>query len=150
MASLQEPGVIRIYRKQPSGHKTLLWQGDVKFSAPAGGAPDGAATSMPAHDALPFLPVKSPVLVNDDILLVTFEAVSADGIDVSDSIWMLPITVSGLGVKQLAQSDFANPAASDYTTVADVEMTVAGYKITEGRVRLGGSKFFIDIQDDTA
>lgn len=147
MASLQEPGLVLLYRKQPNGNKTLIAQARVEQLAPAGGAPDGAAASVSTPEKL--LTINSPVvLVNDDILEVTFIADAADGIDVSDSIWSIPL-VTPQGSKALGRSQFANPATADFTTIANTEIVVAGYRVVEGSARLSG-KIYLDLQDDTA
>lgn len=147
MASAQEAGLVRLYRKQPNGNKSLVAQARVEQLAPAGGAPDGAAASVSTPEKL--LTINSPVtFVNDDVLEVTFEADAADGIDVSDSIWSIPL-VTPQGSKAIGRAQFANPAAADFTTIASTEITVAGYRIVEGSARLSG-KIFLDLQDDTA
>lgn len=147
MASLQEPGLVLLYRVQPNGNKTLIAQNRVEQLAPAGGAPDAAAASVSTPEKL--MTINSPVvLVNDDILQVTFIADAADGIDVSDCIWSIPL-VTDAGSKSIGRGQFANPATADYTTVANVEMVVGGYRVVEGRARLSG-KIYLDIQDDTA
>ena len=147
MASVQENGTIRIYKKVPSGGATLILQQLVTSLAPAGGAPDGAGASVSTPEKL--LTVNSPVvLVNDDILQVTFEPdVGGNGIDASDCIWSIPL-VTPSGSMAIGTSAFANPAFADFTTVSN-EQVIAGYKITEGQVRLAG-KIYLDMQDNTA
>ena len=150
MASVQEPCTVAFYAKEPSGNKHLLFSSDVTVLATGGGAPDAAATSTTKMNERLFVQrVDRVTLLNDWILEVEVTAVGADGIDVSDSIWSIPITVQGKGVKYLSQADFANPAAADWTTVAGIPTVAAGYKITEGRVRFGGGAIYCDIQDDT-
>jgi hypothetical protein len=147
MASLQEPSLVRVYRKQPNGNLQLIVQSRVEQLAPAGGAPDGAAASVSTPEKL--LTIDSPVVLqNDDILLVTVETDAGDGIDVSDCIWSIPL-VTDQGTKGLGRPQFANPASADYTAVAGQEATFAGYKIVEGKARLSG-KIYLDVQDDTA
>ena len=147
MASTQEAGTIRLYRSEPNGNKTLILRQRVEQLAPAGGAPDSAPASVATPEKL--LTVNSPVLLkNDDILLVSFTADGADGIDVSDMIWSVPM-VTNTGSNALSAGDFANPALADYTTVPGQESFIAGYKVVEGSARIAG-KIFIDVQDDTA
>ena len=85
----------------------------------------------------------------NDIIYVEFTSEGADGIDVSDSLWAIPLSIQGK-VKHIAQASFASPAAADYTTVANMPVRIAGYKITEGVARFGGGSLYLDIQDDTA
>lgn len=147
MASLQEPGLVRLYRGQPNGNKTLIAQARVEQLAPAGGSPDAAAASVSTPEKL--LTIGSPVtLNNDDILLVSFESDGADGVDASDCIWSIPL-VTNQGSKTIGRGQFANPTFADYTAVAGQEAFIAGYRVVEGAVRLQG-KIYLDIQDDTA
>lgn len=147
MASLQEPCLVRLYRSQPNGNKTLIAQNRVEQLAPAGGAPDAAAASVSTPEKL--LMINSPVvLVNDDVLLVSVELDASDGLDASDCIWSIPL-VTPQGSKTLGRSQFANPTFADLTPAANVETFVAGYRIVEGQARLSG-KIYLDIQDDTA
>jgi hypothetical protein len=145
--SVQEAGLVRIYRQTPDGNKTLLVQARVEDLAPAGGAPNGAGSSVSTPEKRVI--VNSPVeLVNDDILLITFESDAADTLDASDCIWSIPL-VTPQGTKQLGRAQFANPTLGDQAMVASKEATIAGYKVTEGRARLSG-RIYLDLQDDTA
>lgn len=147
MASVQEPSLVRLYRSQPNGNKTLLLQARVEQLAPAGGAPDGAASSVSTPEKL--LVVNSPVIMrNDDILLISVETDAADTTDASDCIWSIPL-VTNQGTKTIGRSHFANPTFGNVALAANVETFVAGYKVVEGQVRLAG-KIYLDVQDDTA
>lgn len=147
MASTQEPCLVRLYRSQPNGNKTLIAQARVEQLAPAGGAPDAAASSVATPEKL--LAINSPVtLVNDDVLLVSVELDAGDGLDASDCIWSIPL-VTNQGSKTLGRAQFANPTFADVTLAAGVESYIAGYRIVEGNARLSG-KIYLDIQDDTA
>lgn len=149
MASVQEPGQVRLTARKPTGQEVELYSGDVSVTAPGGGSPEGAGSSTPKINERLHVPVNAAVLRNDDIIFVEFTAVGADGIDVSDSLWAIPLMVQGK-VKHISRSDFKNPAPADYTTVADIPVRIGGYKITEGPVQFGGGSFYLDIQDDTA
>lgn len=150
MVSLQEAGLVRIVAKKPTGEEVELYSGDVTVTAPGGGSADGAGSSTPKINERIFIPVRrNIVLRTNDIIFVEFTAVGGDGIDVSDSLWAIPLTTPN-GVKHISQSDFADPAAADYTTVAKIPVRVAGYKITEGVVFFGGGSMYLDMQDDTA
>lgn len=146
MASVQEPGLVRLYRKKPAGDLTLVLQQRVEQLAPAGGAPDGAPASVSTPEKL--LTVNSPVtFVNDDVLLVTFQPDATDGLDASDCIWSIP-TVTPSGSNAIGRAQFANPTFADLTLMAN-EQVIAGYRVTEGQLRVAG-KIYLDIQDDTA
>lgn len=147
MASAQEPCLVRLYRSQPNGNKTLVAQARVEQLAPAGGAADAAAASVSTPEKL--LTINSPVVfVNDDVLLVSVELDASDGLDASDCIWSIPL-VTNQGTKTIGRAQFANPTFADLTPAANVETFIAGYRIVEGQARLSG-KIYLDIQDDTA
>jgi hypothetical protein len=147
MASVQEPSLVRLYRGQPNGNKTLIAQARVEQLAPAGGAPEGAAASVSTPEKL--LTINSPVvLVNDDILYVSVELDASDGLDASDCIWSIPLTTNQ-GSKSIGRAQFANPTFADLTPAATTETFIAGYKVVEGQIRLSG-KIYLDLQDDTA
>jgi hypothetical protein len=147
MASVQEPSLVRLYRGQPNGNKTLIAQARVEQLAPAGGAPEGAAASVSTPEKL--LTINSPVvLVNDDILYVSVELDASDGLDASECIWSIPLTTNQ-GSKSIGRAQFANPTFADLTPAATTETFIAGYKVVEGQIRLSG-KIYLDLQDDTA
>lgn len=149
MASIQEPCLVRLYRVNPNGNKTLVMQERVETLAPAGGAPDGAPASVATPEKR--LRVNSNVVLqNDDILQVTVELDSADGLDRDDAIWSIPL-VTEQGSKTLGRAQFANPTYTDTSAnlPAGQEVTIAGYKIVEGKARLSGI-IYLDVQDDTA
>lgn len=150
MASIQEAGLVRILAKKPTGEEVELYSGSVTVTAPGGGSPDGAGSSTPKINERIHVPVRRDIVLRtNDIIFVEFTSVAADGIDVSDSLWAIPLTTTS-GVKHIAQSDFANPAAADVTMVVDIPVRFAGYKITEGIVFFGGGSLYLDMQDDTA
>lgn len=147
MASTQEPALVRLYRSEPNGNKTLIAQARVEQLAPAGGSPDAAPANVSTPEKL--LTITSPVtLVNDDILLVTAEADGADTLDASDCIWSIPL-VTNQGSKTIGRAQFANPTLGDTALAAGVETAIAGYKIVEGRAQIQG-KIYLDLQDDTS
>ena len=146
MASVQEAGMVRLYRRSPNGNKTLIAQMRVEDSAPAGGAPDAAGASVATPEKR--FTINSPVeLVNDDILEVTFESDAGDTLDASDCVWSIPLVTSS-GTKTLGRANFANPTLGDDAMVANTEAVIAGYKVVEGRARVAG-KIYLDIQDDS-
>jgi len=147
LASVQEPGLVRLYRSTPANDKTLITQQRIEQMGPGGGAPDGAPASVVSPEKL--LNIASPVVLKtDDILIVTFQPdTGGDGVDASDCIWSIP-TVTPSGSSAIGRAQFANPTFADMTLVA-TEQVIAGYRVTEGTLRVQG-KIYLDIQDDTA
>lgn len=145
MVSAQIAGIWRLYRGQPNGNKTLIMQAHITQTAPAGGASEGAAASVSTPEKL--LVINSPVvLVNDDILLASFEADAGATIGaVTKSIWSIPV-VTSQGSKTIGRAQFANPTITNIAIVAAVETFLAGYRVLEGQMRLSG-KIFMDLQN---
>lgn len=154
MASVQEAGTVEIWATRSDGARRKVWSGNVANSAPAGGAPDGANASVSTPEKRIYLPASGPILRRDDKIEVVFTADGADGIDVSDSIWIIPVTEISkdgkMGVKYLGRGDFTSPTPADYTTVANIPTIVGGYLVVEHGLQIGGGPLYLDIQDDTA
>ena len=157
MASLQEPGKIRVFVRRPRTGRTveLIASTPVQDLAPAGGAPDGALASVTTNERWLKYPVQFGVPIQtDDVVYVEFTADGADGLDVSDCVWSFPFVKADGGVMRITRSDFANPAPADYTAVAAIPVLVGGYRVAEGLVFFGGKPgndgVYCDMQDDTA
>jgi len=153
MVSAQEDSIVELWAVRRDGLRKRVMRTNVSVTAPGGGASEGALASVPNIDERHVIPASGPMLRPDDKIEVVVTTAGADGIDVSDSVWNIPVTeydVHGavIGIKHLAQSDFANPAAADYTAVAAIPVVVAGYSVIEAGLRIGGSHIFLDIQDD--
>lgn len=151
MASVQEPGLVRIIGRSPNGREVALWEGSVSVSAPGGGAPDGALASAVSIDRRLFVPIRSDVVLTDNArIYVEFTPDATDGIDIDDCIWDIPITTPN-GVKFISRRHFTDHTPVDITSAtANVPIRLGGYKITEGRVQFGGGPLYVDVQDDTA
>lgn len=155
MASAQEAGQVTFIARRVDGNTKEVMKAHVSILAGGGGAADGALASVDTPDQRLFAPESGPMMRADDVLQVQFTAEGADGIDVSDSIWQIPVTEYDsngrrIGVKWLSRGDFTNPTPADYTTVANIPVTVGGYTVTEKGLKFGGGVIYTDFQDDTA
>lgn len=145
MASAQVACLVRMYRQEPNGNKTQIFQQRVEQLAPAGGASEGAPASVATPEKL--LTINSPVVLKtDDILLVTIQTDAAKTITYTKCIWSIP-TVTSSGSSALGRAQFQNPALASNAYVANIETVAAGYKVTEGTLRVVG-KIYLDIQDN--
>lgn len=151
MASVQEPGQVNIYIENSSGQRLKVMGASVGILAPAGGAPDGALASQatPEKRIIARYDTRATLLPREHYLVVEFVAAGADGIDVSDCIWDIPMMDPTGNTFYLRREDFQNPAPADYTTVANIP-TVVGKWLADRRCRFGGGPIYVDIQDDTA
>jgi len=148
MASVNEPGVIRIYAQTPSGQriKTHEYRSDSFINC--GKSPDGVLANLTV-DKQPFIPKSNVVLYGGFTVVMTFEPDSTDGIDVSDCVVSLPLTTP-TGVIYLNTTTLG--ITTDLTPIADREMDLgSGYEIPQGtRAKIGGGTGVISIEDDTA
>ncbi len=152
MASAALPGAkIVIYGVTPGQNKTRLFQGVNEQTGP-GGAPNGVQATTKANE-LPFMPIQNVELRGGDKLMIFVNITVADGIDMSDGVYNIPIIRNG-NLEYLSTSDFGIATATDYpaSTPAGVELQLGtGYTVPEGdRIKLGGGNYFISAQDDTA
>ena len=148
MASLQEPGLVRIMVKKPTGPEEEVYSGSVTVTAPGGGSPDGAGSATPKINERLFVPVSRPILRNNDIMFVEFTPVGADTLDITAMLWDIPVTTAN-GVKHITIADFSDPALAAVALTAGIPVRVAGFKVTEGPLQFGGGPLYIDFQDDT-
>ena len=150
MASDQATGaLIRVVGVAPSGKVTPLFQGVNEQTGPAG-SPDGVQATVKDNE-LPFMPLNPTVLRGGDKLAVVIYLKVADGLDASDSVFNIPIRRNG-ALEYLSTTDFGYttdyPAASPINTPLQLG---AGYTVPEGdTVQLGGGKYFISVENDTA
>ena len=150
MASDQATGAeIRIYAKDPAGNEVKLFQGVNEQTGP-GGSPDGAQPTVKDNE-LPFMPVHPFKLKGGDKLVVKAVLKVADGLDASDSVFNIPIRRNG-GAEMLSIADVGYTTDYPASTPANVELPLgSGYTVPEGDViQLGGGKYFISVENDTA
>ena len=140
---------IKIYAVSPSGDKKRLFQGINEQTGPAG-SPDGVQATVKDNE-LPFMPVNPIALKGGDKLVFFGVMKTADGADASDSIWNIPIRRNG-ALEYLSRADLGYTTDLPALSVAGVEHQLGtGYTVPEGdKVQLGGGKYFISWEDDTA
>lgn len=151
MASDQLTGAtIFVYGENPNGDRKKLFSGVNEQTGP-GGSPDGVQATVKDNE-LPFMPLNQfPVPAGWKIIL-TVELKVTDGMDASDCVVNLPVrdqtgaqrylTVSDLGI------DTDLPASSPTNVKID---TGEGYTVPDGQTLfIGGGKYFISLEDDTA
>ena len=97
------------------------------------------------------MPVNPFVLKGGDKIVVYGVMKTADGADASDSIWNVPIRRNG-ALEYLTRTDFGYITDLPAASVVSVEHQLgAGYTVPDGdNINLGGGKYFISWEDDTA
>ena len=150
MASDQNTGaIVKVYGVAPSGKKTPLFQGVNEQTAPAG-SPDGVQATVKDNE-LPFMPVNPAVLKGGDKIVIFTVLKVSDGIDASDCVFNLPIRRNG-SLEFLSTTDLGFTVDYPASSPTGVELQLGtGYTIPEGdSVQIGGSKYFISVENDSA
>ena len=149
MASTQIPGRWVIRRELAAGGTQEIATLSINQTAPGGGAPDADATKVPTPNELLKISGTGVTLQKDDILLMSYIPQAAATIDISDSIWSIPLATSN-GSKDLLIGDFDEPTPADATIPAGVETVIGGYRVVDpAGVSIAGN-IFADLQDNTA
>lgn len=150
MASGAHPGAkLLLYAVAPNGDKKRLFQGVNEQTGP-GGSPDGAQATVKDNE-LPFMPLVPFVLRGGDKLILYGIMTTADGSDASDSVFNVPIRRNG-SLEYLSASDFGYTSDMPAASLATVEHQLgAGYTVPQNDlIQLGGGKYFMSWQNDTA
>lgn len=150
MASDQLTGAeIIIYAEAPGGNRTKVFQGINEQTGP-GGSPDGAQ-AVTKDNELPFMPLSNVFIKGGSKIIVATRLKSADGMDASDCVINLPI-MDDSGQRYLSKTDLGIDTDLPASTPADLIIDVGeGYTVPQGQtVRVGGGKFFMSLENDTA
>lgn len=150
MASDQNPGAkIFLYAKSPNGDERQLFAGVNEQTGP-GGSPDGVQATVKANE-LPVMPVANFALKGGDRLLAKVKLVTADGIDASDCVLNIPIMRNGR-LEFLSAADLGFTTDYPASTPAGVELPLGtGYPVPTGdNIMVGGSTYFMSVENDTA
>jgi len=153
MVSAQVKGLLRFYRKTPTGSLIFLYGNDLAALGPSGSS-DGSIASTP--EKWGFIPEQSAphkVLRVNDQLVVSLELKTGATTDASDGEGIIPITFSDRSVTTL--SGFDNTVdwdalqLGDVAIVADVETIIAAKMIQQPMV-LGSNiaKAFVSVEDN--
>jgi hypothetical protein len=148
MASVNEPGQLRIVVERVNGLSKVVWSGRSDGPVNAGKSPDGVLANLTADKQL-YVGYMGPVLSGGDIVRIMFKPDGTDGLDVSDGVTMVPIWEDGLR-KDLNNTDFGN--TTDLTPVASRWQELGtGYTVPTGikKARLGNGQLVISVEDDT-
>lgn len=150
MASGQCPGAnVRIYAVEPNGKRHPLFKGVNEQTGP-GGAPDGVQATVKANE-LPIMPVAPLQVTGGNKIIAVSELKVSDGIDASDCVIQIPILRNG-APDFLSASDLGFTTDYPASTPAGVELQLgAGYTVPQNdMIQVGGNRFFISIENDTA
>lgn len=151
MASANEPGVLKIFAESPEGQRFLTHRYRSDSPINAGKSPDGVLANL-TIDKWQFVPEYTGVtLTGGWKVILNFTLDAADGIDASDCVINLPLTIRGGGVRQLNATDLGFTTDLPASTVAAQPIDLGtGYTIPNGQsCHIGGGAGVISIEDDT-
>lgn len=144
MASAQEPGLVEIFIEKPNGNRYLVLSKRTEELGP-GGAPDHVVSAN--TEKWRFLPKGGGVIDRGDKMVIMLTTDGADGIDVSDCVFSIPVTNLSNGlVETLTDGKFT---MSDVTCPAGTQLKLAEYEFTAGNKQFGGGYIGLFIEDDT-
>lgn len=150
MASVNEPGLIRVVAERADGTHKVIGQYRSDGPIAAGYSPDGVLANLTADKQL-FQPYSGPILRGGDRIHLMFKLDAADGLDVSDGITMLPYWEDGV-YRPLNNTDLGNTTDLPAATLAAAWTELgSGYTIPSNvrRARFGNGQIVISIEDDT-
>ncbi len=139
--------LFKIYAVNPMGSRNLVAQGETTYWG-AGKSPDGVIANSPEKWA--YIPLSPLVLTGGWKVLPTVTIhVTADGMDVSDGAWQIPVTIKGVGLRHLSVTDCGGADLAASTTIGVEHDLGTGYTVPQGQeLRIGGGKIFMSAEDD--
>jgi len=151
MASANEPGLIEVRVDRSGLGEKLLgrWRSDTNINA--GKSPDGVLANLTVDKQL-YIPFSGPMLKAGDIVRIYFKPDAADGLDVSDGVYLLPYWENG-AYRQLNATDLGITTDLPAGTLAGNWVALgAGYTIPNSvqSARFGNGSIVISVEDDTA
>lgn len=161
MASGRMAGIYRLYIESPTGERKLVKSADSAYWNVSGlGSADGTISTTATPEKWNYLPLSQHAGASGYKIVMTLEASTADSIDASDCVALIPIQVNNqsetLGIpggNGLGTNNFtAELSASDSAFVAGVETPVFKARAVEGvkQFRIGGEKVFLSLENDSA
>lgn len=151
MASAQEKNAtIMLVAESPAGDRKKIFSGIVSQTGP-GGAPDGVQATVKDNE-LPFMPLNQFAIPAGWKVVPVLKLAEADGVDVSDCVFNVPVRDQTGAQRYLNTTDLGMstdlPASTPAGQLVDLG---TGYTVPESQTLfIGGGKYFISVEDDTA
>jgi len=153
MVSAQVTGLLRFYRKTPTGSLIFLYGGDLAALGPSGSSEGSIASTPEKWGFIPMQSAQHKVLRVNDQLIVSIELKTGATTDASDGEAVIPITLQDGSVMTLSgfdnTIDWDGLQLGDIAIVADVESIISKKKVAQPFM-LGSntSKAFISVEDN--
>jgi hypothetical protein len=141
---------VVIWAEAPNGDRRPVFKGVNEQTGP-GGSPDGVQATVKDNE-LPFMPLNQFPIPSGWKIIPAVKLKVADGMDASDCVVNLPVRDQTGAQKYLSPSDLGLdtdlPAATPVGLYIDVG---EGYTVPDGQTLfVGGGKYFISLENDTA
>lgn len=151
MASVTEPGVLRLYAVTPQNQEIEVASFRNGGPVSAGGSPDGVLANLTADKQL-FQGIGGPTMTTGWKFRVKIILDAADGIDASDCVFSIPIISDDGVIRYLDATDLGFTTDLPAASPASVPLPLGdGYTIPSGtRYKFGGGPIVISVEDDTA
>lgn len=153
MVSAQVKGVVKFYRRTPTGSMIFLHGADLAALGPSGSSEGSIASTPEKWGFLPMQSAQHKVLRVNDQLVATITLKTAATTDASDGEVVLPITYQDGSVSTLAgfdnTTDWDVQQLGDVALLANVETIIAAKKILQPFM-LGSNtaKVFVSVEDN--
>jgi len=162
MASGRFEGIYRLYIENPQGARRLVKAADATWwNCVNLGSPDAVISTSATPEKWNFLNPSSDRGVGGYSIVLTVEPLIADGLDISDSVGIIPVIVNGniqtIGIpggNGLGNTNFtADVTGVDLPAASPValEQTIFKARAKDGvTFQIGGDRVFLSLEDDTA
>lgn len=153
MVSAQVKGLLRFYRKTPTGSLIFLYGGDLAALGPSGSSEGSIASTPEKWGFIPMQSAPHKVLRVNDQLVVSIELKTGATTDASDGEVVIPITYQDGSVTTLSgfdnTIDWDGLQLGDIAIVANVETIVASKQVSQPFM-LGSNtaKAFVSVEDN--
>lgn len=151
MASDQNIGAqVIIMAEAPNGDRKKIFSG-VNEQVGPGGSPDGVQATVKDNE-LPFMPLNNFPIPSGWKIIGVVQLTTADGVDASDCVFNLPVRDQTGAQRYLTTADLGITTDLPASTTANVKHDLgAGYTVPDGQTLfLGGGKYFLSVENDTA
>lgn len=155
MASANEPAELRIVAEDPFGNQVVCHKFRSDSAVNAGKSPDGVLANLTTDKQMK-VGLAGPVLTGGWRVRLFAKLDAADGIDVSDGVFQIPVTYADGSERVLSAADIGAttdlPAATPASSWVELG---TGYLVPDGvRIRVGSNTMLtpivLSLEDDTA
>ena len=154
MVSAQVKGIVKFYRKTPTGSLIFLYGNDLAALGPSGSSEGSIASTPEKWGFIPEQRAQNKILRVNDQLITTLTLKTAATTDASDGEVVLPITFQDGSVTTLAgfdnSTDWDVQQLGDAAYLANVEAVIAAKKVLQPFIfGSNTAKAFVSVEDNS-